>query len=189
MVIRNPPTNTFDRYICIVTQAGRNENRKMTDKGKMDRHDGTRGKSVPSRIIGIHQNRDFRAEIRIENGFYMIKNKKLKNSIDGTHLCLLSYGLHKKIQMYLSLREEVDFMGKTRQMFLSVAEIQGLLGMSRSYCYELVAKLNDELEKMDKIVIPGKVPTQFFLEKFYGMELTDEMLEEARKHETKKRTV
>jgi hypothetical protein len=42
---------------------------------------------------------------------------------------------------------------------------------------------------MDKIVIPGKVPTQFFLEKFYGMELTDEMLEEARKHETKKRTV
>lgn len=69
----------------------------------------------------------------------------------------------------------------TRQMFLSVAEIQGLLGMSKSYCYEL--------EKMDKIVIPGKVPTQFFLEKFYGMELTDEMLEEARKHETKKQTV
>lgn len=80
-------------------------------------------------------------------------------------------------------------MGTTRQMFLSVAEIQGLLGMSKSYCYELVAKLNDELEKMDKIVISGKVPTQFFLEKFYGMELTDEMLEEARKHEAKKRTV
>ena len=71
-------------------------------------------------------------------------------------------------------------MERTRQMFLSVVEIQGLLGMSRSYCYELVAKLNDELEKMNKIVIPGKVPTQFFLEKFYGMELTDEMLEEAR---------
>lgn len=80
-------------------------------------------------------------------------------------------------------------MGTTRQMFLSVAEIQGLLGMSKSYCYELVAKLNDELEKMDKIVIPGKVPTQFFLEKFYGMEITDEMLEEARKHGAKKRTV
>lgn len=80
-------------------------------------------------------------------------------------------------------------MGRTRQMFLSVAEIQGLLGMSKSYCYELVAKLNDELEKMDKIVIPGKVPTQFFLEKFYGMEITDEMLEEARKHGAKKQTV
>ena len=80
-------------------------------------------------------------------------------------------------------------MERTRQMFLSVAEIQGLLGMSKSYCYELVAKLNDELEKMDKIVISGKVPTQFFLEKFYGMELTDEMLEEARGRVSKKQTV
>lgn len=80
-------------------------------------------------------------------------------------------------------------MERTRQMFLSVAEIQGLLGMSKSYCYELVAKLNDELEKMDKVVIPGRVPTQFFLEKFYGMEITDEMLEKARCQVTKKHAV
>lgn len=73
-------------------------------------------------------------------------------------------------------------MGKTSQMFLSVSEVQGLLGISKSYCYELVAKLNDELEKMDKIVIPGKVPTQFFLEKFYGMEITDEMLDAVHCH-------
>lgn len=71
-------------------------------------------------------------------------------------------------------------MERTRQMFLSVAEVQGLLGMSKSYCYELVARLNDELEKMGKIVILGRVPTKFFLEKFYGMEITDEMLVEAR---------
>ena len=71
-------------------------------------------------------------------------------------------------------------MERTRQMFLSVAEVQGLLGMSKSYCYELVARLNDELEKMGKIVILGRVPTKFFLEKFYGMESTDEMLVEAR---------
>ena len=64
-------------------------------------------------------------------------------------------------------------MERTRQMFLSVAEVQGLLGMSKSYCYELVARLNDELEKMGKIVILGRVPTKFFLEKFYGMEITD----------------
>lgn len=71
-------------------------------------------------------------------------------------------------------------MERTRQMFLSVAEVQGLLGMSKSYCYELVARLNDELEKMGKIVIPGRVPTKFFLEKFYGMEITDEMFVEAK---------
>ena len=47
-------------------------------------------------------------------------------------------------------------MERTRQMFLSVDEVQGLLGMSKSYCYELVARLNNELEKMGKIVIPGR---------------------------------
>ena len=80
-------------------------------------------------------------------------------------------------------------MERTRQMFLSVAEVQGLLGMSKSYCYELVARLNDELEKMGKIVIPGRVPTNFFFEKFYGMEITDEMLVEARGREMEGQTV
>ena len=80
-------------------------------------------------------------------------------------------------------------MERTRQMFLSVAEVQGLLGMSKSYCYELVARLNDELEKMGKIVILGRVPTKFFLEKFYGMEITDEMLVEARGKEMEGQTV
>ncbi len=80
-------------------------------------------------------------------------------------------------------------MERTRQMFLSVAEVQGLLGMSKSYCYELVARLNDELEKMGKIVILGRVPTKFFLEKFYGMEITDEMLVEARGREMEGQTV
>ena len=94
---------------------------------------------------------------------------------------LLLYQMQQKIQKYL-LRRKGELMGKTSQMFLSVSEVQGLLGMSKSYCYELVAKLNDELEKMDKIVIPGKVPTQFFLEKFYGMEITDEMLEAVHCH-------
>lgn len=104
------------------------------------------------------------------------ENKKLKNPIDRIRLYLLLYLIQEEIQKYLDCRKG-ELMGKTSQMFLSVSEVQGLLGMSKSYCYELVAKLNDELEKMDKIVIPGKVPTQFFLEKFYGMEITDEMLE------------
>lgn len=80
-------------------------------------------------------------------------------------------------------------MERTSQMFLSVAEVQGILGMSKSYCYELVARLNDELEKMGKITIPGRVPTQFFIEKFYGMEITDETLNEARSHAMDKQAV
>lgn len=80
-------------------------------------------------------------------------------------------------------------MERTKQMFLSVAEVQGILGMSKSYCYELVARPNDELEKMGKITIPGKVSTQFFLEKFYGMEITDDMLNEVRGHAVEKQAV
>lgn len=41
-----PPTIIFNRYICIVAQAGRNENRKMTDKNKKDRNDGIGWKAV-----------------------------------------------------------------------------------------------------------------------------------------------
>ena len=52
--------------------------------------------------------------------------------------------------------------------------------MSVSYSYTIVAQLNMELEKMEKYVIHGKVPTQFFLEKFYGLNVTDEMLEQIR---------
>ncbi len=62
-------------------------------------------------------------------------------------------------------------MERTRQMFLSVAEVQGLLGMSKSYCYELVARLNDELEKMGKIVIPGRGRQSFSWKSFTAWRL------------------
>ena len=76
--------------------------------------------------------------------------------------------------------EEVRHMEKTKQMYLTAREIAGILNMSVSYSYTIVAQLNMELEKMGKYVIHGKVPTQFFLEKFYGLNVTDEMLEQIR---------
>lgn len=53
--------------------------------------------------IGAWQSRDTHMEIGEDNRFYMMKNKKLKNSIDRIHLYLLLYGLHKEIQKYLVL--------------------------------------------------------------------------------------
>jgi len=65
MVIRNPPANIFNRYICIVTQAKRNENRKITDKSKKDVNDGTGWKVVTrqddwntSKQVFPYRNRD-----------------------------------------------------------------------------------------------------------------------------------
>ena len=69
-------------------------------------------------------------------------------------------------------------MEKTKQMYLTAREIAGILNMFVSYSYTIVAQLNMELEKMGKYVIHGKVPTQLFLEKFYGLNVMDEILEQ-----------
>ena len=71
-------------------------------------------------------------------------------------------------------------MEKTKQMYLTAREIAGILNMSVSYSYTIVAQLNMELEKIGKYVIHVKEPTQLFLEKIYGLNVTDEMLEQIR---------
>lgn len=69
-------------------------------------------------------------------------------------------------------------MGRTRQLHLSAKEVSILLNRSLSYSYDVIAKMNEELEKMGKYVMPGRVSTQYFAEKFYGVEITDELMEE-----------
>ena len=53
------------------------------------------------------------------------------------------------------MRGEV-FLGQPDRCFYRWLKYRGVLGMSKLYYYELIAKLNDELEKLDKIVIPSK---------------------------------
>lgn len=69
-------------------------------------------------------------------------------------------------------------MGRTRQLHLSAKEVSILLNRSLSYSYDVIAKMNEELEKIGKYVMPGRVSTQYFVEKFYGVEITDELMEE-----------
>ena len=53
----------------------------------------------------------------------------------------------------------------TDKVYLSVDEVAGILGVSVSYAYKLVRKLNDELKKMDYITISGKVNRNYFIER------------------------
>lgn len=53
-------------------------------------------------------------------------------------------------------------------LFYSCDDIQSLLGISRSKAYKLIRTLNQELEKKNYIVIPGKVPKKYFAERYYG---------------------
>ena len=54
------------------------------------------------------------------------------------------------------------------KMFMSAAEVAEVLGVSDSYAYKLIHRLNKELEDMGCIVIRGRVNTQYFYEQFYG---------------------
>lgn len=72
-------------------------------------------------------------------------------------------------------------MGRTRQLHLTAKEVSLLLNRSLSYSYDVIAKMNAELESKGMYVMPGRISTQYFAEKFYGMEITDEMLAEIHK--------
>ena len=53
--------------------------------------------------------------------------------------------------------------------FLSVDEVAKELGISKSYAYKIVHKLNDELKEKGYMTISGRVNRNYFMEKLcYG---------------------
>lgn len=56
-------------------------------------------------------------------------------------------------------------------LFYTATEVQEMLGVSRGKAYQVVHKLNGELQDMGYIIVAGKVPKKFFEEHFYGMDL------------------
>ena len=56
------------------------------------------------------------------------------------------------------------------KLFLKAADVCELLEVSTTSAYEIIANLNSELEKKGYLVLNGKVPTKYFVERFYGIE-------------------
>ncbi len=52
-----------------------------------------------------------------------------------------------------------------KHSFLKVDEVAEILGISKSYAYKIVQKLNAELKEQGFITIAGRVNKQYFLEK------------------------
>ena len=53
--------------------------------------------------------------------------------------------------------------------FMKVDEVAQELGISKSYAYKIVKKLNDELKSKGYITISGRVNKQYFMERIcYG---------------------
>ena len=53
-------------------------------------------------------------------------------------------------------------------MFMRVEEVAEEMGVSVSYAYKLIRKLNNELKATGCISIPGRIDRKFFHEKFYS---------------------
>ena len=66
---------------------------------------------------------------------------------------------------------------RKRKMYLSVEDIAELFGLSVSFAYRVVERMNGEYNKELKakgyIVVAGKISTKFLAEKIYGMKVED----------------
>ena len=56
-----------------------------------------------------------------------------------------------------------------KNLFIKAEEIATELGVSKSYAYKLIRKLNEELKNRGFITISGKVNRQFFFFFIYGL--------------------
>ena len=58
--------------------------------------------------------------------------------------------------------------------FIRVDEVAKELGVSTSYAYKLIRQLNNELKAKGFVVIAGRVNRQYFNERLYGAERSEE---------------
>ena len=54
------------------------------------------------------------------------------------------------------------------QSFMRVEEVAQELGVSKSYAYKIVQKLNQDLKEKGYLTISGRVNRQYFYERLYG---------------------
>lgn len=55
----------------------------------------------------------------------------------------------------------------SEQSFMRVDEVAKELGVSKSFAYKIVQKLNLELKSKGYLTISGRINRKYFLEKFY----------------------
>ena len=60
-------------------------------------------------------------------------------------------------------------VNNSNKLFISASEIQQTMGVSKSYAYKLIKKLNLELESRGFLTIDGRTSRSYFNERFYGM--------------------
>ena len=54
------------------------------------------------------------------------------------------------------------------KLFLKAADICELLEVKQTSAYEIIGNLNKELEEQGYLTLRGKVPTKYFVKRFYA---------------------
>lgn len=54
------------------------------------------------------------------------------------------------------------------KMYYTAAEVAQMLGVSQGKAYKILRQLNEQLDHKGYLTIPGKVPAEYFREKWYG---------------------
>lgn len=65
---------------------------------------------------------------------------------------------------------------RKRKMYLSVEDIAELFGLSVSFAYRVVERMNADLASKNYYVILGRVPTRYVEDKIYGLEHVEQYL-------------
>jgi len=55
----------------------------------------------------------------------------------------------------------------SEKKFLTAKDVSDLLGVSLSTAYRIIKRLNDDLARVGKITVPGKVSSRYFFENVY----------------------
>lgn len=64
------------------------------------------------------------------------------------------------------LSEKKEGMPLTDNTFMRVEEVAEVLGVSVSYAYKIIQKLNAEMKEMDYLTISGRINRNYFMERF-----------------------
>lgn len=56
----------------------------------------------------------------------------------------------------------------TEIQFYTVNDVMQMLGVKQTKAYEIIRRMNDELEEMGKLTITGKVNKKYFDKKIYS---------------------
>ena len=67
---------------------------------------------------------------------------------------------------------------RKRKMYLSVEDSAELFGLSVSFAYRVVERMNADLASKNYYVILGRVPTRYVEDKIYGLEHVEQYLKE-----------